>query len=159
MAILKELGDDLLACNQSKVLADDRKNIAQCIKKIEPKTPLRRSLRLQNMRGRVSPRLQEKSDEQKTSYGTKRKSLSDDLIDQVSKKETEVVPVEDISCRSDLETGCNNGDAQVVSDSMRVTMTLFRCLYNFYVFTLYIFVYMYCTYSRKDVFITPIFWD
>lgn len=40
MAILKELGDDLLACNQSKVLADDRKNIAQCIKKIEPKTPI-----------------------------------------------------------------------------------------------------------------------
>ncbi|KAK7860465.1 histone-lysine n-methyltransferase [Quercus suber] len=125
MAILRKLGDDLLACNQNKVLADDRKNIAQCIKKIEPKTPLRRSLRLQNMQGRVSPRLQEKSDEQKISYGSKRKRLSDDLKDQVSKKETEVVPVEDIGCRSDLETGCNNaGDARVVSDSMRVTMTL-----------------------------------
>lgn len=122
MAILKELGDDLLACNQNKVLADDRKNIAQCIKKIEP---LRRSLRLQNMQVRVSPRLQQKSDKQQTSYGSKRKRLSDDLKDQVSKKETEVVvPVEDIGCRSDLETGCNNGDARVVSDSMRVTMTL-----------------------------------
>lgn len=130
MALLKELGDDLLACNQNKVLADDRKNnIAQCIKKIEP---LRRSLRLQNMQGRVSPRLQQKSDKQQTSYGSKRKRLSDDLKDQVSKKETEVVvPVEDIGCRSDLETGCNNGDAQVVSDSMRVTMTLrdFNTLY------------------------------
>ena len=130
MALLKELGDDLLACNQNKVLADDRKNnIAQCIKKIEP---LRRSLRLQNMQVRVSPRLQQKSDKQQTSYGSKRKRLSDDLKDQVSKKETEVVvPVEDIGCRSDLETGCNNGDAQVVSDSMRVTMTLrdFNTLY------------------------------
>ncbi|KAK4558295.1 hypothetical protein RGQ29_007868 [Quercus rubra] len=76
------------------------------------------------MQGRVSPRLQEKSDEQKTSCGSKRKRLSDDLKDQVSKKETEVLPVEDIGCRSDLETGCNNGDARVVSDSMRVTMTL-----------------------------------
>ena len=130
MALLKELGDDLLACNQNKVLADDRKNnIAQCIKKIEP---LRRSLRLQNMQVRVSPRLQQKSDKQQTSYGSKRKRLSDDLKDQVSKKETEVVvPVEDIGCRSDLETGCNNGDAQVVSDSIRVTMTLrdFNTLY------------------------------
>lgn len=105
------------------------------LKRLNQRPPLRRSLRLQNMRGRVSPRLQEKSDEQKTSYGSKRKRLSDDLIDQVSKKETEVVPVEDISCRSDLETGCNNGDAQVVSDSMRVTMTLrdFDTLYPHFV--------------------------
>nr|XP_023924619.1 histone-lysine N-methyltransferase, H3 lysine-9 specific SUVH4-like [Quercus suber] len=122
MAILEDSGaGPLCACNQSKVLADDKKNVARCIKKIEPKTPVRGSPRSKSSQGRVNSMLKEKSDDKKPSNGSKRKRLSDD---------TKVLFVEDIGCRSDLETGCNNGHARV-NDSVMVKETL-RVFTTFY---------------------------
>lgn len=115
MAILEDSGaGPLCACNQSKVLADDKKNVARCIKKIEPKTPMRGSPRSKSSQGRVNSMLKEKSNDKKPSNGSKRKRLSDD---------TKVLFVEDIGCRGDLETGCNNGHARV-NDSVMVKETL-----------------------------------
>lgn len=122
MAILEDSGaGPLCACNQSKVLADDKKNVARCIKKIEPKTPVRGSPRSKSSQGRVNSMLKEKSNDKKPSNGSKRKRLSDD---------TKVLFVEDIGCRGDLETGCNNGHARV-NDSVMVKETL-RVFTTFY---------------------------
>ncbi|XP_030960394.1 histone-lysine N-methyltransferase, H3 lysine-9 specific SUVH4-like isoform X1 [Quercus lobata] len=122
MAILEDSGaGPLCTCNQSKVLADDKKNVARCIKKIEPRTPVRGSPRSKSSQGRVNSRLKEKSDDKKPSNGSKRKRLSDD---------TKVLLVEDIGCRSDLEMGCNNGHARV-NDSVMVKETL-RVFTTFY---------------------------
>lgn len=122
MAILEDSGaGPLCACNQSKVLADDKKNVARCIKKIEPKTPMRGSPRSKSSQGRVNSMLKEKSNDKKPSNGSKRKRLSDD---------TKVLFVEDIGCRGDLETGCNNGHARV-NDSVMVKETL-RVFTTFY---------------------------
>ncbi|XP_050276078.1 histone-lysine N-methyltransferase, H3 lysine-9 specific SUVH4-like isoform X2 [Quercus robur] len=124
MAILEDSGaGPLCTCNQSKVLADgdDKKNVARCIKKIEPRTPVQGSPRSKSSQGRVNSRLKEKSDDKKPSNGSKRKRLSDD---------TKVLLVEDIGCRSDLEMGCNNGHARV-NDSVMVKETL-RVFTTFY---------------------------
>ena len=122
MAILEDSGaGPLCPCNQSKVLADDKKNVARCIKKIEPRTSVRGSPRSKSSQGRVNSRLKEKSDDKKPSNGSKRKRLSDD---------TKVLLVEDIGCRSDLEMGCNNGHARV-NDSVMVKETL-RVFTTFY---------------------------
>ncbi|KAL0004718.1 hypothetical protein SO802_012279 [Lithocarpus litseifolius] len=133
MAILEDSGaGPLCTCNQSKVLADDKKNVARCIKKIEPKTPMRGSPRSKSSQGRVNSRLKEKSDDKikKPSNGCKRKRLSDGLKNQVSNNDTKVLFVEDIGCRSDLEMGCNSGHARV-NDSVMVKETL-RVFTTFY---------------------------
>ncbi|KAM3705888.1 hypothetical protein ACB098_03G110900 [Castanea mollissima] len=131
MAILEDSGaGPLCSCNQSKVLADDKKNVARCIKKIEPKTPVRGSPRSKSSQGRVNSRLKEKSDDEMPSNGSKRKRLSDGLKNQVSKNDAKVLFVEDIGCRSDLKTGRNNGDARV-NDSVMVKETL-RVFTTFY---------------------------
>jgi hypothetical protein len=90
---------------QSKVLVDDNgsvsmaeKNIAQCVKKIEPSS----SLGLQNLQRRVSPRLQNTPDDQKPFYGSNRKRLSDGLKDKVSEKRTKMVFVEDSRCKENV---------------------------------------------------------
>lgn len=130
MAILKDSDNALLACNQSIVLAGVKKNVAKCIKKIEP---VRRSPRLLNSQQRVSPRLKEMSDDQKPTYqknGSKRKRSSDCLKDKVSKNETKVMLVEDITCRSDLATGNNSGPVQVKDVAMvKETLRVFTTFY------------------------------
>ena len=132
MAILEDsAAGPLCTCNQSKVLADDKKNVGRCIKKIEPKTPVRGSPRSKSSQGHVNSRLKEKSDDKKPSNGSKRKRFSDGLENQVSKNDTKVLLVEDIGCRSDLEMGCNNGHARV-NDSVMVKETL-RVFTTFYV--------------------------
>ena len=130
MAILKDSDNALLACNQSIVLAGVKKNVAKCIKKIEP---VRRSPRLLNSQQRVSPRVQEMSDDQKPTYqknGSKRKRSSDGLKDKVSKNETKVMLVEDITCRSDLAKGNNSGPVQVKDVAMvKETLRVFTTFY------------------------------
>jgi CII-binding regulator of phage lambda lysogenization HflD len=92
-----ELVEDI-RCKENVVTA--KKNVAQCVEKIEPN----RSRGLQNLQRRVSPRLQNIPDDQKTFYGNDRKRLSDGLKDKVSEKGIKVELVEDIHCKEIVAT-------------------------------------------------------
>ncbi|KAG6653805.1 hypothetical protein CIPAW_05G101600 [Carya illinoinensis] len=112
-----------------------KKNVGQSGKKIEPKSPVRRSPRLQKLQRMATPRLQKTLEDQKPLGGCKRKRLSDGLKDQVSEKMTEAGFVEDIVCTSDPRTGHNSGCPPQVDDwnksaaNVKRTLRIFNRFY------------------------------